>query len=250
MAANTTLNAKNLEALGAARLAALLMEICAGNAPAKQRLRLALAASLSPPDLAKAIRKQLSSMGTARSVQDWRGAHAVAADLNARRTAIMSSLAPTHPDEALDLLWRLMDLADPLYSRCDDSNGDIGDIFKLACADLAKIAARVRPEPDTLARQVFHAVTSNHYGQFDGLIASMAPTLGPEGMARLKELVIDLSNRPVEKPAEKDRVTIGWAPSGPIYKDQVEESTRKNVVRSALRAIADAERNADASIPQ
>ena len=40
MASKTNLNAKNLEALGAERLAALLLEISAGNAAAKRRLRL------------------------------------------------------------------------------------------------------------------------------------------------------------------------------------------------------------------
>jgi len=43
MASKTTLNVKNLEALGAERLAQLLIEFSTGNAAAKRRLRLALA---------------------------------------------------------------------------------------------------------------------------------------------------------------------------------------------------------------
>ena len=43
MANKTSLNAKNLEALGTARLAELLMDLCQGNAAAKRALRLALA---------------------------------------------------------------------------------------------------------------------------------------------------------------------------------------------------------------
>ena len=42
MAAKTALNAKNLEALGLERLAELLIEISAGNATAKRRLRVEL----------------------------------------------------------------------------------------------------------------------------------------------------------------------------------------------------------------
>ena len=42
MASKKTLNAKNLEALGAARLAELLIEISLGNAASKRRLRLEL----------------------------------------------------------------------------------------------------------------------------------------------------------------------------------------------------------------
>ena len=43
MASKTTLNAKNLEALGTERLAQLLIEVSTGNAAAKRKLRLALA---------------------------------------------------------------------------------------------------------------------------------------------------------------------------------------------------------------
>ena len=43
MASKSTLNAKNLEALGTERLAQLLIEISTGDAAAKRKLRLALA---------------------------------------------------------------------------------------------------------------------------------------------------------------------------------------------------------------
>jgi hypothetical protein len=45
MASKTTLNANNLAALGADRLADLMLEITKGNAGAKRRLRLELACS-------------------------------------------------------------------------------------------------------------------------------------------------------------------------------------------------------------
>jgi hypothetical protein len=56
MSSKKTLNAKNLEALGAARLAELLIEISSGNAAAKRRLRLELAGALSPPVVARDVR--------------------------------------------------------------------------------------------------------------------------------------------------------------------------------------------------
>lgn len=60
MASNKTLNTSNLEALGAARLAELLMEISEGNAGAKRRPRLELAGAQSPAELVKEIRKRLA----------------------------------------------------------------------------------------------------------------------------------------------------------------------------------------------
>jgi len=52
LAAKTALNTKNLEALGAERLAELLIEISAGNPAAKRRLRVELAGAQSPAQLA------------------------------------------------------------------------------------------------------------------------------------------------------------------------------------------------------
>ena len=48
MAPKNALNLQNLEALGAKRLAELLIEISDGDAAAKRRLRLALAGAQSP----------------------------------------------------------------------------------------------------------------------------------------------------------------------------------------------------------
>jgi hypothetical protein len=62
--------------------------------------------------------------------------------------------------------------------------------------------------------------------------------------------MIDLSNRPVTKPAEKDRVKIGWSSSGPIFADEMAERSRVSTVRLALTEIADALGDVDAFIEQ
>ena len=62
--------------------------------------------------------------------------------------------------------------------------------------------------------------------------------------------MIDLSNRPVAKPADKDRVKIGWSSAGPIYADEMAERSRISTVRHALQDIADAMGDVDAFIEQ
>ena len=57
MASKTTLNAKNLQALGVERLADLLIEISTGNAAAKRQLRLELAGQNGPAEVAREVRK-------------------------------------------------------------------------------------------------------------------------------------------------------------------------------------------------
>jgi hypothetical protein len=101
-----------------------------------------------------------------------------------------------------------------------------------------------------LADQAFAALIVNDYGQFDRLVQVLAPTIGQAGLEHLKQRMIDLSNRPVTKPAEKDRAKIGWSSSGPIYADEMAERSRVRTVHLALTEIADALGDVDAFIEQ
>ena len=112
MASKKTLNAKNLEALGVERLAALLLEVGSGDAAIKRRLRMELAGAEGTDELAKEIRKRLTSIGRSQSFVDWRGARSIARDLEAQRRAIVEQVAKSRSPEALELLWRFMALAD------------------------------------------------------------------------------------------------------------------------------------------
>jgi hypothetical protein len=251
VASKTTLNAKNLEALGAERLAALLIEISTGNAAAKRRLRLELAGARSPDELAKELRKRLTAIARSRSFVGWQGVSALASDLDNQRRAIVETVAKADARQALELLWRFMALAPSIFERCDDSNGAVIGVFRQACADIGDVALAARPGPAALADRAFDALCANDYGQFDSLVAVLAPALGPSGLEHLKRRMIDLSNRPVRRPPEKDRVKIGWSSSsGPLYADEMAERSRVGRVRSALMAIADAQGDVDGFISQ
>jgi len=60
--------------------------------------------------------------------------------LQPQRRAIVEKIAKVDPNEALDLLWKLMALASSVFERCDDSNGTVGNVFRSACNDLATLA--------------------------------------------------------------------------------------------------------------
>lgn len=251
MASNKTLNTKNLEALGAERLAALLLEISTGNAAAKRRLRMELAGALSPGELAKEVRKRLATIARSRSFVDWQGVSSLAGDLEAQHQAIVDVVGKADPDEALDLLWRFMALAGPVFDRCDDSNGTVGAVFEAACADIGALALRAKRDPTGLAERAYDALMGNNgYGVFDALIASLAPALGSTGLEHLKQRMVGLSQRPVQRPSDKHREQIGWSMSGPIYADEVAEQSRASTVRLALLDIADAQGDVDAFIGQ
>jgi hypothetical protein len=249
MASRKTLNAKNLEALGAERLAELLIEVSRGNAAAQRRLRLELAGAAGPADMAQEIRKRLTTLARSRSFVDWHQRKALVADLETQKQAI-SQLAKVDAAEALDLLWRFMVLANSIFDRCDDSNGTVTAVFQTACRDLGDLALAAKVDPAVLAEQAYRALTENECGQYDGLIAVLARALGPSGLDHLKQHILKLSQEPVPKPRDEDRKVIGWGMNGPLYSDDLAERHRQSVVRLALEAIADAQGDVDGFIAQ
>ena len=161
-----------------ARLAELLVEISEGSAAAKRRLRLELAAAPGPGEVAKEVRKRLTTLARSRSFGDWQGVRSLATDLDAQRRAFVETVAKTDPAEALDVLWRFMALAAAVFERCDDSNGVVIGVFHQACRDLGEVASSVSVSQTTISDRAYEALVANDYGQFGGLISVLAPALG------------------------------------------------------------------------
>ncbi len=250
MVAKKTLSAGNLEALGAQRLAELLMDVAEQDAAIARRLRLELTAEHEPRRVAVEVRKRLAQIGRASSFADWRKVRELAIDLDAQRRAIVDRVAAVDAAEALELMWRLIDLAPALHDRSDDSNGEISGVFATACDDLGPLAERARPDPAGLADRVFDARLDNGYGQYDGLIATLAPALGAAGLDRLKARFVELSQTPVEKPPDADRRVIAWGAAGPFYEDEMKARTRASTIRFALQEIATTQGDVDGFIAQ
>lgn len=250
MAAKTALNAKNLEALGAQRLAELLIEISTGSAAHKRRLRMELAGNHGGAEVAREVRKRLASIARARTFIDWRKVKALKADLETQRKTIVETVAADDPKEAFELIWQFLALADSLFERSDDGSGSLIQSFHQACADASVIAKSAGVDSDVLAEKIFAAVRDNDYGQYDRLITAMAPALGKDGLERLKALFVEWSKELQEKPAASAREVMGWGSRGPIYEDEIYGNHRELTVRIALQEIADAQGDVDAYIGQ
>ena len=192
----------------------------------------------------------MTTIARSRSFVDWHGVRSIARDLDTQRQAIVDKVATADPKEALELLWRFMALANPVFERCDDGSGTVIGVFHEACHDLGAVALQARADPVDLADRVFDALVANDYGQYDDLIAVTAPALGRSGLDHLKRRMTDLSRQPVKRPAAKDRVKIGWSSSGAIYEDEIAERSRRSTVGLALKDIADAQGDVDAYIGQ
>jgi len=250
MASKTTLNAKNLETLGAARLADLLIEISTGSAVAKRRLRLELAGAQSPKEAGRAVAKRLTSIARARSFVNWQNRKPLVTDLQSQLRAIKEQIAPTDPAEALALAWRFMQVATPLFERCDDSSGIVIGVFHDACAFLGELALAAGTPSESLADAAIEALRDNGYGQYDGLIAILTPALGEEGLAHLKQRIEALAATPVPVPPKGEWEAVGYGSGGATYAHQMEERSRQSMVEMALKDIADAMGDVDAFIAQ
>ena len=250
MASKSTLNAKNLETLGTARLAELLIEISTGSAVAKRRLRLELAGAQSPKEAGREVTKRLTSIARARSFVNWQNRKPLVTDLESQLRAIKEQIAPADPAEALALSWRFMQVATPLFERCDDSSGIVIGVFHDACALLGEIALAARTPPEALADAAVEALRDNGYGQYDGLIAILTPALGAEGLAHLKQRIEALAATPVPVPPKGEWEAVGYGSGGATYAHQMEERARQSLVRMALKDIADAMGDVDAFIAQ
>src|SRR3954453_22092004 len=113
-ASKKTLNLDNLQALGARRLAELLLEPAAGDAAAKRRLRLELSAEAGPEAITADIGKRLAALRQARSFVDWQKRPALVRDLDQQRRLILDKVAEDRPDLVLELMWGLMALGGPV----------------------------------------------------------------------------------------------------------------------------------------
>jgi hypothetical protein len=140
MAGRSSLNAKNLEGLGAARLATLLLQHTEGNAAARRALRLALAEQRGPLEMAQEVRKRLAAVERSSSWLDQKRRDALLADLDRQRQAIVGPIATHDPDLAMELLWRFLDLASSLQDRRDCSDDAERPLFHQASADLGQVA--------------------------------------------------------------------------------------------------------------
>ena len=93
MGSKRALNARNLEALGAERLAELLIEISQDRTVARRLLRLELAGRAGTAELAREVRQRLGEIGRQRAVIDSRKGRDLVDELAIHRTAIVDRIA-------------------------------------------------------------------------------------------------------------------------------------------------------------
>ena len=248
MASKKALNARNLEALGAERLAELLIEISKGRTVARGLLRLELAAAEGTAALAREVRNRIATINRSRAVLDSQKRRDLVDYLAIHRKAIVDRIAGEDAAEALDLIWQFMALANPILDRSWDNDETVLGAFN--ADDLGTIAFAASPDPRRLADRAFEALVQNAHGQYDDVIRVLTPALGRDGLERLKQLMVQYSNTPVAELPEAHRRRIHWRYLGTPFEAEKAEHLRLQTARSALQDIADAQGDVDAFMDQ
>ncbi|HWW27467.1 MAG TPA: hypothetical protein VNZ85_16405, partial [Caulobacter sp.] len=149
-----TLTTANLAALGAERLAELLIDVAEGHAQIKRRLRLELAGEIGPEDLAAELAKRLDAIADSRARIHWRKHKEFVRELDMQRALIVGRLAELDPTLALPMMLRFLGLAEGVSHRTADAKGEIEAVFDLAVDDVAAIAPLALPDPRALGDQL------------------------------------------------------------------------------------------------
>ena len=198
---------------------------------------MSLPARKARPSLPGRCGHRLATIGRSRAILDWPKGRDLVDDLQVLRKAIVRRIAAEDAIEALDLMWQYMGIANSTLDRCEDNAGSVVDVFR-AAADLGDIACAARPDPHKLADRAFEALTQNAHGQYDGLIGALTPPMGQQGLERLKQRMIELSNTPLALLPEAHRPRPHWPYSGTAHEDEIADRMRLRTARSALQDTA------------
>ena len=235
-----TLNTENLVALGAERLSELLLEVSTGSAEIKRRLRLELSYNLGTAELARDVTKRLTALRKSKSYVGWRKRKSMIRDLTTQAEMITEKISPEDPTEGFHLLWQFIDLAPSIYERVDDSRGEVGDVFRCALARFKDIAPLAALNRQALAQRVWEAYLDNGYGQFDGIIGLLGPTLGKEGFDHLKTQVNTYLDDPVKAETE-DHAALQFLRDLRGTNGTDRGARKRHLVKRCLQEIASAQ---------
>jgi hypothetical protein len=174
---------------GKTRLIEMILDLSDRDPALLDRLEIAASAAVGDPGalgkrLAGALKRALH---TGRFVE-----YAAAGGWAQGVLEVLDQLEPViaagHSALVLDLLDDFFPRAARALDDVDDSDGGGGEILNRA-AELHLAACRaVRPDPNALARDLFHRETTDPYSTFHGASETYAELLGPKGRATYRAL--------------------------------------------------------------
>ncbi|MEM6944337.1 MAG: DUF6880 family protein [Pseudomonadota bacterium] len=178
MATKTSITLENLKALGADKLARLVLDETVGNAAFKRQVTAALAGLAGPQAVAKIVDRHLAGLERAKSFVDWDKARSFRDDLQSVVDTIQSELAGAAPDLAADRLLRFIASHELVFERVDDSNGSVQDVFYQAIEAVGTVAEGLTLASATaLPERIMTALGETSHGYLVDVTEAVAPHL-------------------------------------------------------------------------
>lgn len=205
------LKAETLVALGAERLADLILTQTKVDPVFGRTVRMALAAKEDPSALAHEIDKRLKTIRRSTSFLDWDKVRPLARELDQLRESIMGPLAEQSSGLAIEQMRLFLSLAEPVYERADDSSGSLGDVFRQGGEDLGTLWVRsVDQDPAALAAEIVSLIEADGYGVFDGLPEAASPALDVGGRAAMRRLLLERQAMLTGEKRRRYDSTVNW----------------------------------------
>ena len=143
---SSSLSLENLVALGAEKLAQLVLDETRANAPFRKKVNAALAGAKGAEAVAALIDRRLAALEKARSMVAWEKKKEFAADLAATVETIVKELAAADAALAIERLLRFIDTHATVFERIDDSGSRIQDVYWRAAQSAPELAAQLPEE--------------------------------------------------------------------------------------------------------
>lgn len=236
----TSVTLTNLERLGTARLAALLMEQGKRDRAFRERLALAIAAEAGAEELAEQIERRLislSHLSRRTRLGEARGRE-VLGEVQALRDVIADDVAPALPGRAIDLLRRFIAMGPTILDLIGDSDA-LAAVFDRAEADLSDLwAGHATRDIAEVVEWVIGRIEQEQERAID--LRPYQRALGEGGLRLLADRIgAAFSALPREAVGQRWAHTIGR---------HYDSRVRAMVLRQILRQIADALGDVDALI--
>jgi hypothetical protein len=173
---SSSLSLENLVALGAEKLAQLVLDQTRANAPFRKRVNAALVGARGAEAVAALIDRRLAALEKARSMVAWEKEKEFATDLSATVETIVKELAAADAGLAIERLLRFINTHATVFERIDDSGGRIQDVYWRAAQAAPELATEL---PEEKRAALVKPLTKSLGVDTHGLGAEVAIALAP-----------------------------------------------------------------------
>lgn len=135
----------------------------------------------TPKENVQRFKKKLSSLKHSRRFVDWRGASSFARELEMLLQDLITGVEDTLT--GVELVAAFYEADSTIFEMCDDSNGNIGDVFRHDAKELFVDYAKRCEEKEKIANIILKVNRKDNYGIRDTLIDCAGKTL-PEDIIR------------------------------------------------------------------